>query len=190
MRDQKNYFPCGCGQPVPPVPEPPRGGFLMQQIIGSGRAYLRYERFSLPLCSLPCDARQPVQLTAVSVQECGVRAERCDAPCGRGLMMQAHIPLCCSLCDACGCAFTASSHIDVPVQMRLCDPCQAERAHAAANACARLIRSCCCADGVADALLDVWVEVWLTACRPMYGGNCPPPCPPPLPLYPQPYRGC
>lgn len=190
MRDQNFPFPCGCGSAaVPPVSDPPRGGFLMQQIIGSGRVYLRYERFCLPLRDLPCDARQPLRLTAVSVQECGVRADRCDMPCGRGLTLQVRIPLCCALCDACGCAFTASSQIDVPVQMRLCDPREADRAQAVASACVRLVRPCECADNPIDARLDVWAEAWLTACRPMYTGACPTPCPPPLPLYPQPYRG-
>ena len=188
MRDQSMPFPCGCGKPLPPVPEPPRGGFLMQQIIGSGHAYLRYERFSLCLNGLPCDARQPFNLTGVSVQECGVRAERCESPCGRGLTLRVCVPLRCDVCDACGCAFTALSQIEVPVQMRLCNPREADRAQAVASAWARLARPCGCGGDTLEAWLDVCVEAWLTACRPMYTGNCPPPCPPPLPLYPEPCR--
>ena len=38
---------CRCGRPAPPCA--PACGFLMQQIVGSGRTQLRCERFSLPL---------------------------------------------------------------------------------------------------------------------------------------------
>lgn len=185
MRDNQPFHACGCDQPS----NLPRGGFLMQQIIGAGRVYLRYERFSLRLEDLPCDARQPLQLTGVSVQECGIRARRCDLPCGRGITLQVHIPLCCAVRDACGCAFTATSRIEVPVQMRLYDPREADRAQASANAFVRLVRPCGCdCGGSPEAWLDVWVEAWLTACRPMYTGACPPAFPPQLPLYPQPCR--
>ncbi|MBQ9195876.1 MAG: hypothetical protein IJ157_01435 [Clostridia bacterium] len=189
MRDNHPFPPCGCEQPTAcPPAAPPRGGFLMQQIIGAGRAYLRYERFSLCLEDLPCDARQPLQLTGVQVRECGVRARRCDMPCGRGMTLNVSIPLQCAVRDACGCPFTALSRIEVPVQMRLYDPREADRAQTAANAFARLVRPCDCGCGTLDAWLDVWVEAWLTACRPMYAGACPPAPPPQLPLYPQPCR--
>ena len=116
-----------------------------------------------------------------------MRNESCFSPCGRGVTLAVHIPRCCQVCDTCGCPFTAYSHIDVPVQMRLCDPREADRAQTAATASVRLVRPCDCGN-VPEAWLDVWAEAWLTACRPVYSSACPPPCPPSLPLYPQPCR--
>ena len=186
MRENQSFPACGCEQQ--PVPMP-RGGFLMQQIVGAGRAYLRYERFSLRLEDMPCDARLPLTLSSVSVQENGVRACRCDAPCSRGITLNVTIPLCCCVRDACGCSFSALSRIEVPVQMRLYDPREADRAQPVATAFARLARPCGCGcGGELEAWLDVCAEAWLTACRPMYSGACPPALPPQLPLYPQPCR--
>lgn len=173
----------------PPEPCLPRGGFLMQQIIGAGRVYLRYERFTLMLSDLPCDARPPFALCGVTAQECGVRAVRCEDPCRRGVTLRVEIPLLCAVNDACGAGYTARSSLDIPVPMRLYDPREADRAQAVANAFVRLARPCGRPDGcAAEAWLDVCAEAWLTACRPMFGGACPPACPPPLPLYPQPCR--
>ena len=166
----------------------PPGGFLMQQIVASGQVYLRYQRFSLCLTDLPCGMDQ-AQLQAVSVDPCGVRVERrCDC-CRGSIPVTLILPLCCQLWDGCRQA-SASARIEVPMQLRPCgDPRETDRARPFANACARLVRACgCCEGDRVDAWLDVWAQAWLTACRPMYGGGCPPPCPPPLPLYPQPCR--
>ena len=189
MLDTTSSVPGGCFPP-PPVPCPPPGGFLMQQIVGAGRAYLRYQRFCLPLTDLPCDARAPLTVAGVEAQSCGLRAERCGDPCGRGLSLRVYVPLCVTLRDGCGCCFPAASHIDVNVPMRLFDPREADRAQPVVSAFVRLNRACapCCDAHTPEAWLDVCVEAWLTACRPMYGGACPPPCPPPLPLSPQPCR--
>ena len=172
--------------PHPCHPLPP-GGFLMQQIVASGRVYLRYQRFSLCLQDLPC-GMSSAQLQAVQADPCGLRVERRGC-CRGGIPITLVIPLCCQLCAGCE-QWTASSRIEVPMQLRPCgDSREIDRAASAANACVRLVRSCggCESDRV-DAWLDVWAEAWLTACRPMYGGGCPPPCPEPLPLYPQPCR--
>lgn len=48
---------CRCGRPAPPCA--PACGFLMQQIVGSGRTQLRCERFSLPLCGVPDSLCRP-----------------------------------------------------------------------------------------------------------------------------------
>jgi len=177
---------CG-GRPMPPCSPAPTGGYLMQQIIGAGRVYLRYQRFSLPVCDLPCGAQPPLRLTCIQADENGIRAQRRESGCRGGAALDVHIPVSCTVCDACGDSFCLSSFLDVPVQLRLFDPRHADCARASANAFVRLARPCDCRCGEQlEAWLDVCVEAWLTACRPMYSGNCPPPCPPPLPLYPQP----
>lgn len=172
-------------RPCPPLPP---GGFLMQQIVASGQVYLRYQRFSLCLEGLPC-GMSSAQLQGVQADPCGVRVERRGDCCRGGIPVTLIIPLCCQFCDGCR-PWTASSRIEVPMQLRSCgDPRQIDRAQPFANACVRLDRACgCCEEGRVDAWLDVWAQAWLTACRPMYGGPCPPPCPEPLPLYPQPCR--
>ena len=177
MRDQNPFSPC-C--------PPPSGGYLMQQIVASGQAFLRYQRFDLPLSCLPCDARPPFSITAVRAREDGIIAQREEDPCRRGLRLKVRVPLYCTVQDACGACFTASSQIEVCVPMRVCDPRQAARPQAVAAAQARLCRPCGCAEGLPAAWLDVWVQAWLTACRPLYGEGCAAPCPPPLPLYPPP----
>lgn len=189
MRD----IDCSCSRgfrkpaPCPPA-EPPQCGYLMQQIVGSGRAYLRYERFSLCPEDLPCDARRPLQLTGVSADACGVSARVRPDPCCRGLSLLVQIPLRLCVRDACGCDFTAASRIEVPVSLRLTDPSRADCALPSAAACVRLVRPCGEDHGALDAWLDVYVEAWLTACRPLYSGPACPPPEPPLPLYPQPCR--
>lgn len=181
--------PCHpCGNPPSPCPPLPPGGFLMQQIVASGRVYLRYQRFSLCLDGLPCGS-QPMQLTDVRADPCGVRVERRGCDCRGMIPVCLHVPLCCGVCAGCQ-QLTASACIEIPMQLRLFgDPREADRAVPAASVYARLARpGCVLCENTADVWLDVWAEAWLTACRPLYGGCCPPACPPPLPLYPQPCR--
>ena len=180
--------PCQTG-PAACRPAPQPCGYLMQQIMGVGRVWLRYERFTLPLSGLPCGACGPFELTAVTLREEGVRAEAVDCPCRGNRSFQVFLPLCCSLRDAAGCCLQAQSAITVTVPVRLCAPCGAEGLRPAVNACVRLNRPCGCgAEDTLQAWLDVNAEVWLTACRPLYT-DCPPKgCPPELPLYPQPCR--
>ena len=185
------YHPdfCSCGRDRSPCPPSQPGGFLMQQIVGAGRVWLRYERFCLPVSELPCDARAPLQLTNVSVPEGGIRCERCTAPCRGALTLNAHIPLRLTLADASGCCLSARSAIEVAIPMRLCGAGDPSRACTAINAFVRLARPCGCVEGDrAQAWLDVCAEAWLTACRPVYGQGCAPLCAPQLPLYPQPCR--
>ena len=54
---------CRCGRPAPPCA--PACGFLMQQIVGSGRTQLRCERFSLPLCGVPDSLCPPLRVLDV-----------------------------------------------------------------------------------------------------------------------------
>lgn len=180
--------PCRpCGNPPAPCPSLPPCGFLMQQIVASGRVCLRFQRFSLCLDNLPCGC-QEARLCDVSADPCGVSLELCGGGCRGVLPATLLIPLRCALCRGCE-QLSALSRIEVPLRLRVFgDPRDLCRAQRAANACVRLARPGCCDGQTAEAWLDVWAEAWLTACRPMYGGNCPPPCPPPLPLYPEPCR--
>lgn len=177
-----------CFQKGCPAPGPlPAGGFLMQQIIGSGRTLLRYQRFTLCVSALCASDPCALRLTQVCADEENIRYERCDSPCG--IELTAHIPLTLTLSDGCGCAYTASSSITVPVHMRLCanerDLCRGRFLIAASVRLARC--GACVRDNAVDACLDVCVEAWSVVSRPLCASACPPACPAPLPLYPQPY---
>ncbi len=188
----KHFEHCSCERcrgERPPCPAPQPGGFLMQQIVAGGRAFLRYERFTLCLEGIPADACMPLRLTAVCAQEECIRYERCDSSCC-GITLHTHIPLLCTLCDQRGCSYTAHAEIEVPLQLRLCgSERELDRSRIWVSAVVRLARTCACIEGCrADVCLDACVEAWAVTCRPMYTSGCAPQCPPPLPLYPQPCR--
>ena len=181
--------PCACrgGQALFPVMPP--GGYLMQQIVASGRVYLRYERFTLPLCGLCPQARPPLRLVEAYADSCGLRAERSDSSCRGGAALNVRIPLQCVICDSENGRYPATSAIEVRVPLRPCGRGDMNRAQTQVNAQVRLARPCASSCGdVLDAWLDVCVEAYLTACRPIWNGDCPPICPPQIPLYPEPCR--
>lgn len=180
--------PCACrdGQAFPMMPQ---GGYLMQQIVASGRVCLRYERFTLPLSGLCPPLPPPLRLVGIAVEEAGVRAERCEADCRGGRVLHVHISLRCEICGSDNRRGEAASAIDVRVPLRPCGRWDADCARTEVCAFVRLDRPCASScDDVLDAWLDVRVEAWLTACRPLWNGACTPPCPPQLPLYPEPCR--
>lgn len=184
-----NAFDCRCGAHLAP-PCPPDGGFLMQQIVGSGRVQLRCERFSLPLCGLPECVCPPLRVLEVCVSGAceGMGRTTGAACCGAPPAIQANvrIPLRVTLCDQRGCRFDACSSLEISVPMRLC-----RGADAAVQdvfcAHVRLARGgeAAPADCI-QTLLDVCVQAWAVRCRVLCGQGCVPDYPPQLPLYPQP----
>lgn len=177
---------CRCERPAPPCA--PACGFLMQQIVGSGRTQLRCERFSLPLCGVPASLCPPLRVLDVCASGPCEEVGRSFCGCG-GVELRVRIPLSVTLCDQRGCRFEGCSSIEVPVTVRL--GCGAERgAQYVACAHVRLARGgesapCDCV----QAALDVCVQAWAVCCRAMAApGQCAPECPPPLPLYPRPCR--
>ena len=113
---------CRCGRPAPPCA--PACGFLMQQIVGSGRTQLRCERFSLPLCGVPDSLCPPLRVLDVCASGPCEEVGRSFCGCG-GVELRVRIPLSVTLCDQRGCRFESCSSIEVPVTVRL--GCGAER---------------------------------------------------------------
>ena len=79
---------CRCGRPAPPCA--PACGFLMQQIVGSGRTQLRCERFSLPLCGVPDSLCPPLRVLDVCAS--GPCEEVGRSFCGCGASRAAGFP--------------------------------------------------------------------------------------------------
>ena len=185
----KHFDSCRCEQcrPHHPAAAANNCGFLMQQILATGKQQYRCESFQLTLGPLPRNLMAPLQITDVSV--CGaVRVMEEDCGCmGAMRQTQAIIPLAVTVCDKNGQRHVTQSEISVCVPLRAC---MQEGAQYLANAMVRLAQnSGCFAPGeTVCVFLDVCVQVFLVLYRPMYAPvPCAPACPD-LPLYPQPCK--
>ena len=171
------------------APPSVQGGFLMQQIQGSGRVFLRCERFSLCIGGIPDSACPPFQILEVCARQCSCESALEEDSCGCPAVL-AHIPLILRLRDKCGCCFTGSAAICVRIPLRpVCPPQELWRHQLVVCASARLAMPCQCMQcECAELTLDVCAQAWAVCCRALCAPVCQQDCPPPLPLYPQPCR--
>ena len=153
--------PCGggCGLPCGP-----RGNYLMQRILGSGRLHRRCQTYDLQLTNLPCQAAAPLQAVDVTASDHPPVWEALPCPERGALALLVRLPLLVRLRDRQGCLFTAQAVIEETLRLRLCCPEQESwRGSIYLQGAARLC-SCACpcgGDGCCPARLEVCLEGFL-----------------------------
>lgn len=181
--------PCP-GRPYPPdcgAPCGPRGNFLMQRILGSGKLHRRCQAYKLLLETLPCQAAGPMQVVDVTAADQCPRWEETPCPERNAMELLVQVPLLVRLRDRQGCLFTARASLEETLRLRLCCPEQeCWRGRIYLQAAARLCGNACpCdGDGCCPARLELCLEGFLLLpCAAMPPA---PACPAdPRPWYPQ-----
>ena len=179
-----NCAPCGNQACSPPQP---RGQYLIQKIIGSGKLHRRSQVYCLYPACIPAQARPP--FTVVDVITAGDPAWE-EAPCPErcALLIRVFIPLLVRIRDCNGCLYTVSARIEDEFRLRVsCPEHECWRGQIFVQAAVRLCGSACrcsCAEEGIRTPLEVMVEGFLLVPCPVGTGQ--PPCPPPKPWYPEP----
>ncbi len=178
---------CGCGDHDRP-PRPSCGGFLVPKILGVGKYWQRCLKCDLDVRGLSKRAQPPLTLCRVSA--CGQDPWWEERPCRErnALELCVTIPLTVEVRDACGCVYSGSAEIEIPVRIRLsCPSHECWRHKIVLTPCVRLAGRACeaCGTRFEDVPLEVACDAYVVSyCA--VGAPCEPPCPNDLPLYPQP----
>ena len=187
----KHFDSCRCEQcRKRPTPDAPHNcGFLMQQIIASGKQHLCCSSFCLTLGPLPRNLIPPLHISSVSLDgSVQIQEDSCSCS-GHAQRVQAVLPLSVVVCDSRGQSHVTQSEICIPVSV--CTPVHDHHSIGGqylASAYVRLCRSCACFEPGQEVhvQLDGCVQVYLVSLRPVYSPMPCAPVGPDLPLYPQP----
>lgn len=199
--DRSAYTGCGCSSPqhtccgqtdhqCPPIRC--KKGYLLPQIIASGREWLR--RCNADLCVQVKDEciEGPFSLINVSAMKDACTWQIMPQPSSRRLLLHVQIPLCCQIRDHHSCIHDGTATLETDVCLFTHHiTTQPWQSLIQVLPCVRLSCLPCASDDLCfDAQLEVLVEAYMLHWEPYFpDGRCPELCTE-LPLYPEPHNHC